>query len=213
MSLVSTSPARDAGNNALAPPADQRNFSRSGVSDIGAFEIAGVAPPPPALVSFVSRKAHGSSGTFDINLLTQTECRTGASNGNYQAIATFAEPVNVGGVTVTTSDEMATASQTANGTIVTIDLAGVSGTQRAQITLRGLTNGTSVTDVVLSLPVLIGDVNGNASVTASDIGQVKALSGQAVSGGNFRSDVTANGGSINASDIGLVKSRSGTQLP
>jgi len=42
---------------------------------------------------------------------------------------------------------------------------------------------------------------------------VKAQSGQAVTGSNFRLDVTANGGSISASDIGLVKSKSGTQLP
>jgi len=64
-----------------------------------------------------------------------------------------------------------------------------------------------------SMGVLVGDTTGNGSVTASDIGQVKVQSGQAVTGSNFRTDVTANGGSITASDIGLVKSASGTLLP
>ena len=63
------------------------------------------------------------------------------------------------------------------------------------------------------MAILIGDTNGNGTVNATDIGQTKAQSGQAVTGSNFRLDVTVSGGSINASDIGLVKSRSGTQLP
>ena len=61
--------------------------------------------------------------------------------------------------------------------------------------------------------ILVGDTNGNGSVSSSDIAQVKALSGQTVTSTNFRSDVTASGGTINASDVGLVKSKSGTSLP
>jgi hypothetical protein len=45
--LLLGSTAIDAGNDATAPPTDQRGFSRSGVSDIGAFEFNGIAPPPP----------------------------------------------------------------------------------------------------------------------------------------------------------------------
>jgi hypothetical protein len=60
---------------------------------------------------------------------------------------------------------------------------------------------------------LVGDTNGNRSVNTTDIGQVKAASGQSVSGANFRLDVTASGGTINSSDISLVKSKSGAQLP
>jgi hypothetical protein len=61
--------------------------------------------------------------------------------------------------------------------------------------------------------VLIGDTNASRSVTATDVGEVKSRSGQAVSNTNFRTDVTASGGSINAGDIGLVKSKSGAVLP
>ena len=81
------------------------------------------------------------------------------------------------------------------------------------ITLTNVNNGISSGDVVIPFRVLIGDSTGNGSVTATDIGQVKAQSGQPVTGANFRADLTANGGSITASDIGLVKSASGTQLP
>ena len=62
------------------------------------------------------------------------------------------------------------------------------------------------------MAILVGDTNGNGSVTASDIGQTKAQSGQPTTAANFRTDVNANG-SITASDIGLVKSMSGTALP
>jgi hypothetical protein len=60
--------------------------------------------------------------------------------------------------------------------------------------------------------MLVGDTNGNGSVTASDIGQNKAQSGQPVNSANFRNDVNANG-QITASDIAFVKSQSGSQLP
>jgi hypothetical protein len=61
--------------------------------------------------------------------------------------------------------------------------------------------------------VLQGDVTPNGSVGSSDIGQTKAVSGQAVSAANFRADVNVSGGSIGASDIGLVKSKAGSSLP
>jgi hypothetical protein len=62
------------------------------------------------------------------------------------------------------------------------------------------------------MAVLIGDVNGNGAVNTTDIGQVKAVSGEPVSFANFRADVNPNG-SINATDIGQVKAQSGTMLP
>jgi hypothetical protein len=76
-----------------------------------------------------------------------------------------------------------------------------------------VSNGDTTADIFVPMGVLVGDTNGSGAVTASDIGQTRAQSGQAVTVANFRTDVTANGGSINASDVGLVKSRAGTQLP
>jgi hypothetical protein len=92
-------------------------------------------------------------------------------------------------------------------------VSGVANAQTATITIDNVNDGVNFGCVNIPFAVLLGDTNGNGSVTASDVGQVKSGSGQPVTGSNFRLDVTASGGNINASDIGLVKSRSGTQLP
>jgi hypothetical protein len=42
--LMTASTARNAGDDSLAPPQDQRGYGRNGVSDIGAFEWQGVLP-------------------------------------------------------------------------------------------------------------------------------------------------------------------------
>jgi len=44
MALLPNSPAIDAGNDATAPPSDQRGYLRNGTSDIGAFEFNGIIP-------------------------------------------------------------------------------------------------------------------------------------------------------------------------
>ena len=75
-----------------------------------------------------------------------------------------------------------------------------------------MSDGTNTSNVATPISVLLGDTNGNGSVSASDIGQTKAQSGQAVTAANFRTDVNISG-SISAADIGLVKSKSGTSLP
>ena len=165
----------------------------------------------PQATSVVSRKVHGVAGTFDISLQNLgVECRVG---GNYQVLVTFANPVSVGGVSVMSNNGMATATRSVSGSVVTVDLAAVANAQTVGITLTNVNDGANAGDVLVPFRVLVGDTTGNGSVSASDIGQVKALSGQAVTALNFRSDVTANGGTINASDVGQVKAQSGTQLP
>ena len=171
----------------------------------------------PAVASAVSRKVHGGSGTFDIDLpLTgnaAVECRSGSAGGNHQFVVTFANAVSVESVSVTSIDGQASAQPSVNGAEVTLDLTAVANAQTLQITLVNVSDGTSTGNIVIPMGVLAGDTTGNGSVTGSDVGQTKAQSGQSVTAGNFRADVTANGGSITASDIGLVKSQSGTQLP
>jgi hypothetical protein len=67
-------------------------------------------------------------------------------------------------------------------------------------------------DVPVSMGVLVGDVNGNASVNAFDVSLTKSQVGQPVSGSNFREDVNANG-VINSVDVAQVKANVGTALP
>jgi uncharacterized MnhB-related membrane protein len=77
---------------------------------------------------------------------------------------------------------------------------------------RRLSDGTNSGNVPVSMGVLIGDVNGNSVVNASDVSLTKSQVGQAVSGSNFREDVNANG-LINSVDVALVKAKVGTALP
>jgi hypothetical protein len=51
VALLSSSVARDTGNDALAPRTDERGYFRNGTSDVGAFEFSGIAPGLVANVS------------------------------------------------------------------------------------------------------------------------------------------------------------------
>ena len=214
--LLPGSPAINAGNAKEAFPTDQRGYLRSGASDIGAFELNGAAPVPD-VVGAVSRQIHGGAGAFDIDLPLDgpagIECRLGTERGNYQVVVTFARPVPIGGVSVTSADGLASAKATVSGAVVTLDLGMVANGQTLGITLNSVTDGTTVGDILVPMGVLAGDTDQTGSVTASDVGQTKARSNQPVSASNFRSDVNVSGSSINASDIAAVKAAAGTILP
>jgi hypothetical protein len=173
--------------------------------------------PVPSLTptNVVSRKTHGGAGTFDINLpLTGSvgvECRSGGATNDYQMIVNFATPVTVGGASVT-SGTGSVSSFSVSGSQVTVNLTGVTNAQRITVTLSNVNDGTHMGDVPVSMGVLVGDVNGNALVNASDVSLTKSQVGVPVSGSDFREDVNANG-VINSVDVALVKSKVGTALP
>lgn len=177
-----------------------------------------VAPPVPVPISVVSRKTHGGAGTFDLPLPIAgnagIECRSGSgpnSNG-HQIIVTFANPVTVSGVAVSSSDNLATATQSVSGGVVTVDLSNVTDGQTITVTLTSVNDGVHLGDVAVKMSVLLGDTTASGGVNSSDVSQIKAQSGQTVGSSNFRTDVNTNG-SINSSDVSLVKSRSGAALP
>jgi hypothetical protein len=159
-----------------------------------------------------SRKVHGGAGTFDIPLpLTGNvgvECRSGGATNDYQMIIDFATSVTVESASVT-SGTGSVSSFSVSGSQVTVNLTGVTNVQRITVTLHNV-NGTG--DVPVSMGVLIGDVNGNAVVNASDVALTKSQVGAPVSGSNFREDVNANG-VINSVDVAQVKAEVGTALP
>jgi hypothetical protein len=169
----------------------------------------------PLLTSAFSRKTHGAAGTFDIPLPPTgnvgVECRSGGATNDYQMIINFMNPVTVGSGSVT-SGTGSVSSLNVSGSQVTVDLTGVTNVQRITVTLFNVNDGAHMGNVPLSMGVLVGDVNGNAVVNASDISLTKALVGQVISGSNFRADVNANG-TLNASDAGIVKQNAGTSLP
>jgi uncharacterized delta-60 repeat protein len=169
----------------------------------------------PIAQSGFSRKVHGGAGTFDIPLpLTGNvgvECRSGGATNDYQMIINFANPVTVGSASVT-SGTGSVSSFSVSGSQVTVNLTGVTNAQRLTVTLSNVNDGTHMGDVPVSMGVLVGDVNGNAVVNASDVSLTKSQVGQAVSGSNFREDVNANG-TISSTDVAIVKSDVGTSLP
>jgi hypothetical protein len=166
---------------------------------------------PTAGVTAVARKLHGSmAGDLALPLTGAIgiEPRTGGASGTHQILVNFPGPVTVSQAQVT-SGVGSVMNMSVTGSQVTIDLAGVANAQRLTVTLVNV-NGAG--DVAIPIGILLGDTNRNGAVSASDVGQTKAMSGQVVDGTNFHTDVTASG-SINASDLGVVKSQSGTVLP
>ena len=195
---------------------DQYFCNGSGAAATGgqSYILQTCAPVPS---SAVSRKVHGGAGTFDIDLplvpiggAVGIEDRTGVVAGAHQMVVTFATPVTVSGVAVTSGTGSATFG--VSGAVVTVDLTGVTNAQRLGVTLMNVNNGTSTGDVLIPMGVLSGDTNASGGVTAGDVAQTKAQSGNTTVAGNFRTDVNASG-SISAGDVALVKSRSGTVLP
>jgi hypothetical protein len=175
-----------------------------------------VAPIAPQAQSAVSRKPHGAAGTFDIDLpLTGNpgiECRSGGATGDHQVIITFANPVTVGGASVASSDNMATATKSVSNQLVTVDLQNVTNQQTITITLARVSDGTHTGDVSVSMGVLFGDVSANGIVSNTDVAEVKAQVTAPVDSSNFRDDVNANG-IISNTDVALTKAQVGTTLP
>ncbi|HYJ05518.1 MAG TPA: choice-of-anchor Q domain-containing protein [Chthoniobacterales bacterium] len=62
--LAATSPAINAGNDAYALLTDQRNYTRVGVTDIGAFEFGGMPAPPPSMALTVTNANDSGPGSL-----------------------------------------------------------------------------------------------------------------------------------------------------
>src|SRR5438552_7191753 len=168
------------------------------------------------LTGAVSRKTHGGAGTFDINLPLSgepgVECRSGG--GNYTEVFTFDNNVVSGSAAVTGGTGNVSRSPVLSRHTMTVNLIGVIDVQRLTVTLTGVSDEFSqvLPSTPVSMNVLIGDVNGNKVVNATDVGLVKSQVGQAVTGSNFREDVNADG-SLSATDVALTKSHVGDGLP
>jgi hypothetical protein len=217
-SAITVDPADDCTfwytNEYLAPNAPTDILPVDWHTRVGSFKFPQcVSPTSVSVVSAVSRKVHGSAGTFDVDLpLTGTgiECRTGGPSGNHQLVVTFAVPVTFTGATTSCGSVMSTST---SGNQVTVNLTGVPNASRCAVTLNGVTDGPSAPgDARVPANFLEGDTTGNGAVNSSDISQTQSQSGQPVTSSNFREDITVNG-LINSSDIGAVQAKSGTALP
>ncbi len=181
--------------------------------------IEGPSPCAPLqLASAVSRKTHGSAGTFDISLpLSETpavgvECRE--SGGNHTIVVTLSNTLVSGNAAVTEGTGSVAGAPSFNGNNMTINLTGVADQQKLTVTLSNVTDSSSqvLPNTPISVNVLAGDTNGSKTVTSSDLGQTKGQAGIPVTTANFRSDANASG-AINGTDVSMVKANSGHMVP
>jgi Dockerin type I domain len=126
-------------------------------------------------------------------------------------IINFPNSVTVGNAAVTAGTGQVS-SFSVSGSQVTVNLTGVTNVQRIAIMLFNVNDGTHTSNIPISMGVLVGDVNSDATVNAADVAQTKSWLGQTVDTTNFRSDVNANG-TISAGDVSIIKSNLGTGLP
>ena len=193
------------------------------LSNNTATQVTNVSTIAPTRV--VSRKTHGSAGSFDIDLPfnppgpgapSGIECRSGGTSGNYTMAFTFPNPLtSVGGATVSSGH-----GSVSNGAIGTdpheyiVNLTNVTNQQEIDVTLTGIqdASGNHGGTVRATMNVLLGDTNADGFVNSADISQTKSQSGRAVTVSNFREDVNVDG-FLNSGDISVVKSKSGTALP
>jgi hypothetical protein len=162
----------------------------------------------------VSRKVHGSAGTFDVDLPLSgsvgIECRTGGSpTGNHTIVVNFPTPITAV-ASATCAGNAATTS--ISGNQVTVNCTGVPNAQTVAINLTGVNDGTNVGNVSIPMGVLLGDVTANKVVSNTDVSLIKSQVAAPVTSGNFRNDVTANG-IISNTDVSTAKTQVGTTLP
>ena len=169
-------------------------------------------PTPRPLIATVSRMIHGSAGSFDVDLV-ETECRSGGTNGEYQIIFTFQNPlINIASVD-TTYGSIASHSIGPDPNQYTVNLAGMPNVRDVRVALYTVEDTTgNLGNFSAVMQVLIGDANSNRLVNASDAVQVKSQIGESIDATNFRLDLNASG-SIDATDLALAKSKIGTGLP
>jgi len=170
--------------------------------------------PVPVPTSVVSRKSHGSAGTFDIALPPTgslgIESRNGPSTGQHQVIFNFASPVTVSGASLS-SGTGSVSSFSVNSTQVTVNLTGVANVQIINIKLTNVNDGTNVGEVIVPMGVLLGDTNGDRFVNSGDSVQTRNRAGQLTDATNFRSDANSDG-LVNSGDSTIVRANSGSGI-
>ncbi|MBL8524480.1 MAG: DUF1800 family protein [Betaproteobacteria bacterium] len=191
--------------------------SRYWLAGLLLLSVATAANSALTLDSVVSRKSHGSAGSFDVVLDTAA-----AVNGNvsveprdvcsgHSIVFRFNEPITVAG-SVTAQDVngtgIGTVSAAASGNNVVVSLSDVADNRRVRVALSGV-NG--VLSPAVSVGFLLGDADNSRVVNAADVSAVRARSGYPASAANFRHDFNCSG-TIVAGDIALARARLGNSL-
>jgi hypothetical protein len=174
---------------------------------------------PVQLNAAVSRKAHGSAGTFDVDLTTGNgiECRSGGTTGDYTVVFQFANTLaSVDGASVIsgTGSVVSGNIDSSDARNYIVNLTGVTNAQYITVSLVNVNDaiGRFSSSVSALMGVLIGDVNASHRVDAADVSSVRQQTLQSISGSNFRADINASG-RIDAADVSIARQQTLTSLP
>ena len=187
----------------------------TGIGGSSGSTLNQVYRPAVPVVSIASRKSHGTSGPFDINLggaILGVECRS--SGGNHTIVFRFVHALNsVGGVSFSGVGSVSSSGVGAEPSEYLVNLAEIGNAQVVHVTLTDVTDTAgNQSNITVSMGVLIGDTNGDRFVNSGDASQTRNRSGQAADATNFRSDYNTDG-FVNAGDATTVRARSGTSIP
>jgi hypothetical protein len=165
-------------------------------------------------VSAVSRKTHGSAGTFDIDLPLSgsvgEETRSGGiPSGNHTIVVTFPTPISAVASATCAGNP---ATTTISGNTVTVNCTGVPNAQTIAINLLGVNDGINVGNVSIPMGVLLGDVNLTRRTDAGDVTQVRNRTVSIPDALTFRYDVNASG-RTDAGDVTTTRNATVTVLP
>jgi Dockerin type I domain len=198
-----------------------------GYGFINAEAAVKAALPAVQLTGVVSRKVHGTAGTFDIDLPLVgnpgIECRNGGTNNTYTLVFTFANPlksVSSASVTSGTGSVVSKSISTTDAHQYIVNLTGVippnpPGGEYITVTLANLSDtvGDFSASISATMGVLVGDVNGSGRTDNGDAIIVRNLSGTVPSDSTTaRADVNCSG-RIDNGDAIIIRNNSGAALP
>ena len=182
----------------------------------------GQLPLPVQLNAIVSRKTHGSAGSFDINLPVSgspgIECRSGGAGNEYTMVFTFANPLHsVGSASVSSGTGSVSSSAIgADPHDYVVNLTGVANQQQLTVTLSNVQDaaGNLSNSVAGAMNVLIGDVNASGRVDGSDVSLIRQQNFQPLTQNppTFREDVNVSG-RIDGTDVSIARQQNFTVLP
>jgi uncharacterized repeat protein (TIGR03803 family) len=212
-----TDAAQPAGT--LVQGADGRLYGTSqagGLYNMGAVFALDLGLPGTFTLASAASVKHGFAIDLPLTGTPGVEDRNGSLQGAYSITMTFSN--NLASVASVTSSCGTVASSRINHTNprqFTVRLAGVTcNAEDITVTLNNVQDDQSNTlaSASVTMGLLLGDVDGDGTVTKADAALVRAHLGQTTDATNFREDVDANG-TIGNSDLSTVRRQGGTFLP
>lgn len=210
----------------LPPPAAVNSISSFGEDEAGELYLADYGngkiwaiDGPPAISTVVSRKTHAIAGELPLTIdhtaalgarLTTEPRLAGAGHQLTFSLTGIVRQID----SVTCENAFGAAvgqpTYTISGKDVRVSLGPVPDRSRVRVTLRNI-NGLGV-DASASMAFLIGDINSNQAVVASDLAAVKARASVPFGSGNFLADIDLSG-NIDPQDLVAAKSNAGQKVP